>query len=534
VVLHSFDEWGTDFLQRLRGMFALALWDAPRERLVLARDRLGIKPLYYHYGVGGALAFASELRALLASGVVEPRISHQGMDSYLLLGSVQEPFTMVEPVRCLPAAHIATWENGEFRIEPYWSLELAFAREASLPRDTAVASLRETLEESVQLHLVSDVPLGVFLSGGIDSSALVGLVSTIADEPPRTVSVVFPQRRFSEASYVAVVSQRFGTQHTSIELDDATVLAEIPRAVDALDQPSSDGINTFVVAGLARSAGLTVSLSGLGGDELFGGYDTFRVVPHLNRIRRWTPAVVARAVGATIGHLGPTTDRKRKLERWLRAEEPKVDAYALRRELFGPHAARALIPGADGAWPNPPTTYESDDELNELSRLELAVYMRNVLLRDCDVMSMAHGLEVRVPFLDHHVVEAAAAMTGRWKTSRQTPKPLLVDALADLLPPDIVHRRKMGFALPFAEWLRGTLRDRVESVLLDHDYGGQVAGSLDHQAVEEVWGRFLAGETQWQRPWALYTLKSWGERHLRKPPSGVASARHSRESEAPT
>jgi asparagine synthase (glutamine-hydrolysing) len=410
---------------------------------------------------------------------------------------------------------VATWENGEFTLEPYWSLEAAFARNVSQPREAAVASLRETLEETIKLHLVSDVPLGVFLSGGIDSSALVGLVSRVANEPPRTVSVVFPQQRFSEARYAALVSRRFRTQHTSIELDDATVLAEIPRAVDALDQPTSDGINTFVVSGFARSAGLTVALSGLGGDELFGGYDTFRIVPRLNRIRRWTPVPAARAIGTGIRRFTPNTDRNDKLERWLRAAEPDVDAYSLRRELFSPRAARALMPDLEGAWPKLREAEALDDELNELSRLELAVFMRNVLLRDSDVMSMAHSLEIRVPLLDHHLVEAVAAMKGRWKTDRQSPKPLLVDAVADLLPYEVVHRRKMGFTLPFADWLRGTLRDRVESVLLDSNYGGDVADSLDSSAVEGVWRRFIAGETQWQRPWALYVLKAWGERHMK-------------------
>jgi asparagine synthase (glutamine-hydrolysing) len=512
-VLRGFDEWGIDCLPRLRGMFALAVWVAPQQRLVLARDRLGIKPLYYHCRAAGLLAFASELRTLLASGAVARHISRQAMGSYLRLGAVQEPLTMVDEVRCLPPAHAATLENGKLHVKPYWSLERAFER-TSQPRDIAVASLRDTLEEAVRLHLVSDVPLGVFLSGGIDSSALVGLVSAVADEPPKTVSVVFPQQRFSEAPYIGLVSERFGTEHTAIELDHSTVLAEVPKAVDALDQPSVDGINTFVVSGLARSAGLTVALSGLGGDELFGGYDTFYLVPRLNRIRRWTPAFAARAAGAALGRFAPNSDRNDKLERWLRAEEPNAGAYALRRELFAPSVARALMPGLDDGWPNFGKAHASESDLNELSRLELTVFMRNLLLRDSDVMSMAHSLEIRVPFLDHHVVEAAAAMSGRWKARRRTSKPLLVDAVADLLPPQVVHRPKMGFTFPFAEWLRGTLRNHVESVLLDHGHGGQVAASLDQRAVNDVWKRFLAGETQWQRPWALYVLKSWGERHL--------------------
>jgi asparagine synthase (glutamine-hydrolysing) len=513
VVLRGFDEWGTRCLDRFRGMFALALWDAPQDRLVLARDRLGIKPLYYCHGTGGALAFASELRTLLRSGVVERRISRAAMGTYLGLGAVREPLTMVEGVQCLPAAHVAIWKDGTLKLEPYWSLDAAFARTASQSSQAAVASLRETLEEAVRLHLVSDVPLGVFLSGGIDSSALVGLVSRVAREPPRTVSVVFPQQRFSEAHYATLVSRTFGTQHTSIELDDATVLDEIPRAVEALDQPTSDGINTFVVSGLARSAGLTVALSGLGGDELFGGYDTFRIVPYLNRIRRWTPSLAARAVGTGMARFAPISDRNDKLERWLCATEPEVDAYSLRRELFGPRATRALMPGVDGGSPRLDRVAGLDDEVNELSKLELEVFMRNVLLRDSDVMSMAHGLEIRVPLLDHLVVEAVAAMSGRWKRSRKRPKPLLVDALADLLPDEVVHRRKMGFTLPFEEWLRSTLRERVESALADRDYGGQVAENLDSRAVADVWRRFLAGETQWHRPWALYVLKAWGERH---------------------
>jgi asparagine synthase (glutamine-hydrolysing) len=510
VALCAFDEWGDGCVERFRGMFAVAFWDERNRRLLIARDRLGIKPLFYS-AAEGRLVFASEVRALLASGLVEGRVSAAGLASYLSLGAVREPLTILDHVECLAPGSLAVWEHGDLSVHSYWSLQDAFSDSAApLPRDDAVAQLRETLEEAVRQHLVSDVPLGVFLSGGIDSSAMVALVSAV-DRPPRTVSVVFPQQRFSEERYIRVVRDRFGTEHTEVELDDAAILAVVPGALAAMDQPSNDGVNTYVVSRVAKESGLTVVLSGLGGDELFGGYDTFQIVRRLEAARRLVPSVAGPAAAALIRAATRGRDAGLKLARWVGGEHADLSAYELRRELFSPDMRAELMSVApDGHVPLPVTPA---DRMNAVSLLELDVYMRNQLLRDSDVMSMAHSLELRVPLLDHRLVEAAAACRGDWKADRHKPKPLLVDALADLLPDEVVYRTKMGFTLPFVDWLRGSLRRSVESALLDPAYGGQVAELLDPAAVRNVWDRFLAGRAIWVRPWALYVAKEWGERN---------------------
>lgn len=513
VVLRGYDEWGLGCVDRLRGMFAFTVWDASAHELLIVRDRLGIKPIYLWTGDGG-LVFGSELRTVLQSSAINPRLSRDGLGSYLSLGAVQEPRTLVEGVNSLLPGHIATWRNGELTVRSYWSLTTAFERHHQpADRDAAVSRLRELLEESVRLHLVSDVPLGVFLSGGIDSSALVGLVSTVANDAPATVSVVFPQEEYSEAPFIEEVRRRFDTDHTAIELDDAEVLAHVPRALDAMDQPTFDGVNTYIVSGVARGAGLTVALSGVGGDELFGGYDTFRVVPRMNQFRERVPAPVGRGAAAVLSRVATGDDRREKIVRWVRGPEEGVTAYALRRELFGPEACRALMLNANetgASWRMPDSL---DDEINSLSLSELSVYMQNVLLRDSDVMSMAHGLEVRPPLLDHELVEYVASLSGSWKNDSTVPKALLVDAVRDLLPDGIANRRKMGFTLPFESWMRGPLKSHVEATLLDRSYGGLVVDELDPAAVAAVWQRFLAGRGVWVRPWALFVLKVWGEHH---------------------
>ena len=506
VVLAAYDRWGRSFLDRLHGMFGLAVWDPRDETLLIARDRLGIKPIHLHQAADGGLVFASELNALLASGSVERRLSAAGVESFLSLGAVEEPLTILEGVTTLPAGHVATWHDGRLETAEWWSLADAFdAPPAATERGEATARLRELLDDAVHSHLVSDVPLGVFLSGGIDSSALVGLVSETAG-PPRTTSVVFPQQRWSEEPYIRQVAERFGTDHSQVELTDEAVLERVPRALAAMDQPSFDGVNTYIVSALAREAGLTVALSGVGSDELFGGYDTFQIARRLATLRERMPLGHSRAGGALVRRGMRDTDRARKLGAWI-AGHGTSSPYRLRRELFSPDDRAALLSGLPAYDPG---TDASGGGFDAVSRLELEVYMRNVLLRDTDVMSMAHSLEVRVPFLDHRVVEFVAALPAELKERRgETPKPLLLGALGDLLPREIVHRPKMGFTLPFAAWLRGALRDEVRDVLLDPAAGGQAGELLGPAAVSGVWSRFEAGKAEWVRPWSLYVLKKW-------------------------
>jgi asparagine synthase (glutamine-hydrolysing) len=513
VVLAAYDEWGPGCFSRLRGMFAIAILNAKGGRLVLARDRLGIKPLYYS-NRPLELLFASEVRALLASGMVPRTLSTSGVASYLALGAVAEPETVMAGIYMLPPGHYGTWDGATLQLASYWSLADAFEHPKPVARQEPVAQLRVLLEDAVRRHLLSDVPVGVFLSGGIDSSTLVGLVASVAEEPPQTVSVVFPQQQYSEERYIRLVADRFSTKHTQIMLDEAEALRQVPRALSAMDQPTFDGVNTFIVSGQARGAGLTVALTGLGSDELFVGYDTFQIALRLQRLRRLIPSPARPLAAILVRRRMHDNDRGRKLARWVGGKEQALTAAGLRREVFGPDAVADLLAFCPLHLSDNPTPLSVPDEINQVSHLELAHYMGNVLLRDADVLSMAHGLELRVPFLDHEIVEFVAGLPGYRKAQGATPKPLLVEAVADLLPPAIVNRPKMGFTLPFTTWLNGVLRTQMESALLDTEFGGPLGELLDHVAIRNIWTRFLEGKTEWVRPWAIYVLKAWAEEHL--------------------
>ena len=517
VVLAAYERWGEDAWSRLRGMFAIAVWDPRSRALVLVRDPLGIKPLYVSHE-RGRLVFASEVRALVRGLARPPRLSGAALRTFLATGAVEEPHAIVAGVRMLAPGTILRLQGGVLRETPFWSIESAFARRSRAGRDEVVAELRERLENAVRSQLVSDAPLGVFLSGGIDSSTLVALACSVGDAP-RTVSVVFGEERFSEAPYIAALRRRWPTEHHEVRLTAQDFLARLPAALGAMDQPTVDGVNTFVVSELARGSGLTVALSGLGGDELFAGYELFETAPRLERLRDRVPRLPGRAaaMGARLAY--GRSDRGRKLAGWL-AGEPS-SAYVLQRELFGAASRDALLGTHPAAGPRPgPEPEPRALDANAISQLELTRYMRNMLLRDADVMSMSHGLEIRVPLLDVELVQLVAGVPAEHKLAAGRHKPLLVDAVADLLPEPIVAREKMGFTLPFESWLRGALRDEVRDRLLDASGGGEVGAVLEPAAVAEVWERFERGETSWSRPWALYAAKVWGERHL----GGVAGS----------
>jgi asparagine synthase (glutamine-hydrolysing) len=508
VALAGYAAWGNRVFERLQGMFAVALWDAPRRTLVLGRDPLGIKPLYVR-DAGGVVAFASEVRALERAGLSDGQLSQAGLASFLATGSVAEPLTILDDVRMLPAGSVAeVAPGGRAVVTRTWSGAGAFAAPWSGSRADAVAQLRERLEAAARRHLVGDVPVGVFLSGGIDSSGLVSLAARADAQPPRTLSLVFAEQEYSEAAYIAEVARAFGTSHTQVELSAAQVLAGLDDVLAAMDQPSADGVNVHVISGVARSEGLKVVQSGLGGDELFGGYDTFRLVPQMDRLRRLTPGPLGPAAGWVAEHVRPGGHRGARLGRWLRRTGAAPDAYAQRRELLGAPDRAALL---GGATPPAPAgeRLRGADGFADISHRELTGYMRDTLLRDADAMSMAHGVELRVPYLDREIVELAAALPSEMKAAGR-PKQLLVEAIGDL-PAAVVERRKMGFTLPFDQWLRGALRGDVEGRLLDPAYGGAVADALDPAAVRATWDGYRDGRSTWLAPWALYALKRWGD-----------------------
>ena len=527
VVLKAYGRWGEHCLAKFRGMFALAIWDAHQHRLFLARDPMGIKPLYY-VQADPYFLFASEVRTLLRTGLVPRRMSHAGLINFLTFGCAYDPLTLVEGVRAVAAGHTLTWEDGNLRESPYWDL-IADADVSPQPRTAddevrAVQHLQPVLEEAVRLQLVSDVPVGVFLSGGIDSSALVSILSR-GGVTPNTFSVVFREPEFSEAQYSRAIASKFHTDHHEINVSQSDVLAAIPDALRAMDLPTMDGINTYFVSREARRVGVKVALSGLGGDEVFAGYSSFRTVPRMERFARfWSqlPRSVRAPLAAVFARLVPESDHNRKLISLARENGRVLHPYFLSRMLFTPSQCDLLFPelaaeAAEAAASSQRACLAralSLDAINRVSYLESRCYMLDTLLRDADFMSMSQGLEVRVPLIDHRLAKTVLALPGAWKLNR-TPKKILVAALAGSLPDEIVHRPKRGFTLPFEHWLRQELRSEVESGLeANRINGGPLGGLLDGDQVQQVWQQFFRGSVSWTRPWSLYVLQRWCELHL--------------------
>jgi asparagine synthase (glutamine-hydrolysing) len=501
VVLRAYVEWGVDCVTRLRGMFAIAVWDPREDALLLARDRLGIKPLYYHRSANGLL-FASQIKALLRTGAVPCRLSPAGVSSFLSFGAVSDPLTAIADVRSLPAGHFAIARAGELTIERFWRVPDEPTLE--LTREEAVEGLRERLDDAVDRHLVADAPLGVFLSGGLDSSLLAALAVRRSDHV-RTLSVVFEDSELSEHAYSTLVAERLGCDHTPVALGGDDLLRWSIDAFGAMDQPSFDGINTHVVSRAAARSGLKVAVSGLGADELFDGYDYVARTRTLDRMRR-VPAPIGRAVAPVAARLrrGP---QAAKTAAWIGGELPAHASYELLRRLFLPSEVRRLQPdtGLVGI-PLPAAVRNGRSRFSSVSAIDLENYTKNVLLRDTDAMSMAESLEVRVPFLDHPLVEWALQLPAEVKQGAER-KSLLVEAARDVLPREVLERRKQGFVLPLDAWMRTELRSDVEDTLAGPPPA--LADLLDPRELWATWRRYLDGEEGWHRPWALYSLCRW-------------------------
>jgi asparagine synthase (glutamine-hydrolysing) len=528
VLLKAYGHWGERCLHELRGMFAFGIWDARHHILFMARDPMGIKPLYYH-AADPYFLFSSEVRTLLGTGLVPRLLDQSGLLTYLAFGSVSDPHTLIEGVKSVRPGHYLVWEKGETREVMYWDLAgeqrhaaTELTSRAPREREKLVDELRGELSEAVRLQMVSDVPIGVFLSGGIDSSSLVALLSQ-SGVRPRTFSLVFHDADFSEAKYSRAVAEKFRTEHQEIVVLQRELLDSIPGAIRAMDQPTMDGINTYFVSRHARAAGVKVALSGLGGDEMFAGYPSFQTVPRMERFaRRW--AHVPRSLRSVVVAAFPRvakSDRILKLGALARNDGRVIHPYFLSRMLFTPCQRDRLVPAWDERAVDRTNATLRDsvsrtrglDSVNQVSYLESRCYMLNTLLRDADVMSMAHGLEIRVPLIDHRLAERLFAIAGSWKLDGDVPKPLLVEALQGALPAQIVRRKKKGFTLPFERWLRDELRSGVETVIQKVSTG-PLSSVLDSSAAHDVWTDFLEGKTSWSRPWAIYVLQRWCDLHL--------------------
>ncbi len=545
ILVHAWEEWGEDSLTELRGMFAFALLDL-RERyatapiLFLARDPLGIKPLYYTQTPEG-FAFASEVRALLASGAVSKRLSQDALTAYLLFGSIAEPVTLLEGVFSLPPGHRMLLHVPERRrtprARPWWDPAVSpAARDTRKPRDlsSAAKKLRPLLEDAVRAHLIADVPVGLFLSSGLDSGAIAALAGQ-ARSGIQSFTLTFPGTAFDEAELARLAANRFKTKHTEVPLRGESVLSRLDEALAALDQPTMDGVNSYFVSWAARQVGLKVALSGLGGDELFAGYQTFADTPRLSKLigcAWFVPAAVRRMTAPLVAVLAArrgSPDAARKTVAAWTHPGTLPHPYFFTRTLFPPGQLERIIEprfrpstvGADGVTLEPTWLgwlERTADEARKLeavagvSWLELRTYTASTLLRDTDAVSMARSLEVRVPLLDTQVVEFVGSLPDAARRCTGAQKALLVEALGDLLPQEILRQRKRTFTLPWEEWLRGPLNARMEASFSDP--APALAPYLRPGGVRSVWTDFLARKTSWSRPWSLYVLNEWCRRHL--------------------
>jgi asparagine synthase (glutamine-hydrolysing) len=536
VVLRAYEAWGERSVERLNGMFAFAIVEMPEgragraARVFLARDRMGIKPLYYAL-VAGKLVFASEVRALLASGLVPGRISAGAIPGYLLFGSVCEPQTLIEEVSSLPPAH-RMFIAAEDRISAaplpkrYWDAPAQTRESASAPEPAQ--RTRALLEKAVEGHLIADVPVGVFLSSGLDSTAIAALASRArASIHTFTVAFAGADQDFSEAEIARRTAARLKTDHRELTLSGDEVLGRLDEAIDGFDQPSMDGINTYFVSWAARQSGLKVALSGLGSDELFGGYGTFASTPKIARAMRFARmlpgplrALVAKALSSSNG-FGSTPDSSRKATAAVLDPAALPHPYFFTRLLFTPEHAADGLHSAYSAWRNLPSyrwfadsaaRARSMDDFTAVSWLELRSYMLNTLLRDTDAMSMRHSLEVRVPFLDAPLVDYVLSLPEKAKHPTARPKSLLIEALVDVFPEEILAQRKRTFTFPWENWLRGTLGERVAAGIAD--WSPSLEPHLAREFAQKVWSDYLAGRTTWSRPWSLYVLNEWVKRNV--------------------
>jgi len=538
ILVHLYEDEGPGMFALLRGMFALAIWDAPRRRLVVGRDRMGQKPLVYRLDPGsGRITFASELKALLALPEADvPRdVDPAALDEYLTFGYVPYPSTILRGVRKLPPAHYAVWQDGKLDLTRYWNPD--FNHQVDRPMAEAAAELRTTLDDAVREQMVADVPLGAFLSGGVDSSIVVASMQRASDRPVKTFSIGFDDPSFDESGYAELVAKSLGTEHQTFRVEP-DAWSTLPALAEQFDEPFADSsaLPTWFVARETRRH-VTVALTGDAGDELFAGYDRYRAVAlaaQMDRLppslRGWLGGPLARVVPSSVRAKTKLRQVKRFLERVNLSPDRRYLGWVAmfdeptRTGLYSPdfldHLARSLE--RSDVDPDPASVlFEAlgaasrRDPVTQATVADLLTYLPGDLLVKVDLASMAHSLECRSPFLDHRVVELALAMPVDHKLRLRggRSKVVLKAAFADLIPPSILTRPKMGFGVPLDRWFRGPLSVEIRSVLLDPR---TLARNLFRpEAVCALIDDHLGGRRDHAyRLWALLMLELWFRRYI--------------------
>jgi asparagine synthase (glutamine-hydrolysing) len=517
VVLHLYEHYGDHCVDKMRGMFAFAIWDTRERKLLLARDRLGIKPLYF-VRQNGKFIFASELECLLASGLIDRRVNPQALSLYLQLGHIPPPWTMIDSVAPLPPGHMASWQDGLWDVRSYWSFDAA--RQSRKPVTDVVDELSDLLLEAVRAHLVSDLPIALFLSGGTDSACLGALAHGAGAENVTAMSIGFSDPEFDETQLSRRTARSLALAFKSVLLPPDRVASGVDSCIDAMDEPTVDGLNSFWISKITAEEGFKVALSGQGGDELFGGYTSRNWFKRFERM--------AACTGRFPSELSRLFDREQWPYRWRKLSyvvgdrDPFLASQMTVKVLFlESDLARLLTPAVAESSPSAETRdylrncasgFRGRDRREMLTLMDICTHLQPRLLRDLDAMSMAHSLEVRPPFLDDRIVEFVLNLHG---SVLARPKELLLRSMKRFMPAELVadlkSRAKRTFTLPFATWLARDLKP----LLAETFSPGRLTegGILEPAAVGRVWERFqkFPEAVGWTRIWSLFVLARWCE-----------------------
>ena len=513
VIIAAYKKWGITCVNRFIGMFAFALLDKNCNEVFVVRDRVGVKPVYFSKSSKGFI-FASEIRAVLASGLVRRKLSKESLSDYLRYQTVHAPNTILQDVEMLMPGHYVHFANGQVNFVQYWNMQDSLHEPTDKKsREEVKSDIYELLHSSIEMRMRADVPFGAFLSGGIDSSIVVGMMSRISSRPVKTFSITFHEKEFDESAYSSLIAKRFGTEHAEIRLSANDFLTTIPEALSAMDHPGGDGPNTYVVSKVTREAGVKMALSGIGGDELFAGYDIFKRMHSLNE-KKWlskTPRAL-RALGANALLALKPSVASQKISEFLKQEDfNEWSAYVISRQVWLESGIKQLLK-ENANTPNAVNKIIDNLKnvdaplLSKVTVAEISTYMQNVLLRDSDQMSMAHALEIREPFVDHRLIEYVLGISDNMKFPH-TAKQLLVDSMGDLIPREIVDRPKMGFTFPWQRWMRGELKSFCEEGLEEL----RKTNECNNEYLMNMWKEFLLSkpEVAWARIWPLVVLGHW-------------------------
>ena len=532
VIVHAWEQWGEDCVQRFRGMFAFALWDRNRQAFFMARDRLGVKPLYYALLDDGSLLFGSELKSLLAHGGLKRDIDPLAVEEYFALGYVAEPRTIFRQARKLPPGHSLVIRRGEPVAAPKEFWDVRFTLDSPISAEDAGAELVHRLRESVKLRMIAEVPLGAFLSGGVDSSAVVATMAGLSSSPVNTCSIGFDDPKFNESEFAQMVADRYATNHRleTVKSDDFDLIDTLARLYDE-PYADSSAIPTYRVCQLARKH-VTVALSGDGGDETFGGYRRYRLHLMEERMRSALPAGIRQPLFGLLGRVYPKADWAPRMFRAKTTFEgmarTSVQGYfhsvsilrgPMRAQLFSP-ALKAELAGynAQEVFDFHAARAGTDDPLALIQYLDMKTYLVGDINTKVDRASMAHSLEVREPLMDHKLVEWLATLPSSLKVRGQEGKYLLKKALEPQLPGDVLYRPKMGFAVPLARWFRGPLKQRVRDAVL----GDRLAatGWFNRKYLEHLVQAHQSGASDYSAPlWTLLMFEAFLRKVVDQAPS---------------